>query len=472
MASGRVDVLLRDPFAAAVTAASRVQSFTAVPIPAVRVGIVAKPGNTTATTAILSAGAGDPVPFRVQHLAGASADYSGHPTIPDGSLQADVGRFNEGLLDAISQSGRALAGPHGYSGTSWPSTYSASAVSWAVGAGYSYAFLNVKTGGVSSWQSLADGTGTFTDSFINNFINSVPANVTLVFGVNHEPENDGSQPASDGGTWEIANAPVWCAGIARVANLVAAANRPNVYFCVIHMSDTFPDDGVVSGARGINGRVTSRWNCWAGMTAAAKGRTIFGPDGYTKMREAAVALSGTTSSTFITSSGDATNFTTGTKCILESNTGALVESKLFTVTVKSGTGSNRSLTITPAFTSAPPAGYRLRRFDTLRSEFDGVFGYVVNAGWGVAHVGISEHTINNDVETQDGVTAVVWRDDVKPYLRDLRDGTTFPGLSLAYHLFFNHSTGAASGTNGWVDLPSELYEAGRLAWELNTGEVL
>lgn len=469
MATGRIDTVIRGPNAAAVAAAPRVQAQAAVPLPTIQVGVTVAAPRVAANTVIPAVGAGDPTPFGVINVVGANVLYTGHPTQPDSQVRSSTDTLDDDMAAGIGRPGRILAGPHTYSGSSWPSTFSATSVSWADDDGYEYSFLNVKTGGVSSWPSLRDGTGTFTDAFINTFIDSVPVTTKLVFTVNHEPENDGTQPSGDGGTWELANAEVWCRGIARVANLVAARNRPNVFFAVVHQTDTFPDDGVVSGANGINGRVTARWNPWQYMTAAAKGRTIFAPDGYTKLRnEFAGVLTGSTLSMVRCTSAEAADFDIGDTALCETNGGVLLFSMPFTIVSKTGSGSTRDLGVSPSFPAGlSPGNHRLRRFDDMTKKFAGPFDYVANAAWGVRWLGVFEHTVNNDPFVSDAHMAVVWGQNIKPWLRDRRDAG-----ELSCYVGFWQSSGLESGVNGWVDTPQEVIQVAKMAWELNTGEVL
>lgn len=93
-----------------------------------------------------------------------------------------------------------------------------------------------------------------------------------------------------------------------------------------------------------------------------------------------------------------------------------------------------------------------------------IVDYVTAAGWGVAQFGLSEHTINNDINASDAHVAAAWRDDVRVHLRNLANAN-----KLAYYMVFNTSSGLASGTNGWVDQPQELTEFGAMVREFNFG---
>jgi hypothetical protein len=103
-------------------------------------------------------------------------------------------------------------------------------------------------------------------------------------------------------------------------------------------------------------------------------------------------------------------------------------------------------------------------YEKLATKHARVVNYVQAAGWGVAHHGISEHTINNDINASDGHVAAAWRDDVRPWLRSLAAQD-----KLAYYLVFNTSSGLASGVNGWVDLDQEKTEFGAMVREFNFG---
>lgn len=103
-------------------------------------------------------------------------------------------------------------------------------------------------------------------------------------------------------------------------------------------------------------------------------------------------------------------------------------------------------------------------YEKLATKHARVVNYVQAAGWGVAHHGISEHTINNDINASDAHVAAAWRDDVRPWLRSLAAQD-----KLAYYLVFNTSSGLASGVNGWVDLDQEKTEFGAMVRELNFG---
>lgn len=411
--------------------------------------------------------------FRVQHLTGAWVNYDTHPTITDSTNQADFTGFDDRLETSIGRTGPILAGPHGYSGTSWPATFASSAVSFATSTGYPWSWLNVKTGSsYTTWQGVVDGDW---DAYCTTYVNSVPSDHNHVIILNHEPENDGTQPSSDGGTWENQYGPIWSQGQARIANLIANLNKPNVYFAVCLMTDTFPANGTV-GSLGLNNRNPQNWDCWQYMNSAAKARTVFAPDGYTEVDATSVtAVSGSTTTFFRCTDTDLTadspDFAVGHAAVLLSSTGQLVQGDLLQVTAVSANLSGfRQITVSPSFESAPTTGMVLRRIEKMSEVFNGSYNYVQNDSWGVQWLGITEHTINNDIGVDSPAMSVVWRDDVKPYLRGYRDASSGP--HLGYYLLFNASTGLASGVNGWVDGAEELSEFGQLAWELSTGEVL
>lgn len=218
-----------------------------------------------------------------QHVVGAAVDYSGYPGVTHVNLQTDLATLESRLRSTLSVTGLQFAGPHGFSGTSWPATFDTSAVAFATSVGYSYAFLNVKTGSYTSWAGVRDGNW---DAHCTTFVNSVPDTITLIFTWGHEPENDKGSgyggPVDDGGVWEGTYAPIYSAAFARLANLIAQINRPNVIFCFVPMYDTFPSNGQL-GTLGLKNRDPEKWNPYKNMTAAARIRTVLSPDLYTNM---------------------------------------------------------------------------------------------------------------------------------------------------------------------------------------------
>lgn len=218
-----------------------------------------------------------------QHVVGAAVDYSGYPGVTAGTPQADLALLESRMRTVLGVTGLQFAGPHGYSGTSWPATFDTSAVAFAPSVGYSYAFLNVKTGSYTSWAGVRDGNW---DAHCTTFVNSVPDNITLIFTWAHEPENDKDStyggPIDDGGVWEGTYAPIYSLAFARLANLVAAINRPNVIICWVPMSDTIPANGQL-GTLGLKNRDPEKWQPYKNMTATARARTPLSPDFYSNM---------------------------------------------------------------------------------------------------------------------------------------------------------------------------------------------
>lgn len=307
------------------------------------------------------------------HVVGARVNYSGYPGLVAGTPQQDLATLEGRLRTVLSVTGNQFVGPHGYSGNTWPSTFAGTEVGWAPGAGYSYSFLNVKTGGspsYSSWQNWANGGW---NAFCTSYVGSVPDGHTHVFTINHEPSNDKgggyTGPVDDGGAFEATYADQFARGFAQCANVVADLNRPNVFLAFVPMAADFPNNGQL-GSLGDNQRDPEKWNPYKYMSAAARARTPLCADVYTNM------LAG---------------------------------------------GS----------------------FQTLASKYQNVIDYAADAGWGVQKFGIFEHTYNDDANATDAQVAAAWN-DAMAYLQGLGD-------RLACYLVFSSATGAASGTNGWVD---------------------
>lgn len=158
-----------------------------------------------------------------------------------------------------------VAGCHTYSGATFPSSFSASTQQQFYNYGCKAGILNVKTDWTTG-HSLANGDH---DSKIQNWPNTMPSDFTLYLICDHEPEDD---------TNALANASYWRAGQARIANIIAEMDHPRFHYVVCHMGYTF---------EASSGRNPEDWNPWPLMTSAAKARTIFGPDGYTKMKNTA-----------------------------------------------------------------------------------------------------------------------------------------------------------------------------------------
>lgn len=229
----------------------------------------------------------------LQHVVGASANYAGHPTITDGTLQQNLAYYETQLQAALGVSGLVLAGPHGYSGNSWPATWAQSSVAFATSVGYGYSFLNTKTGGSPTYSTWANWAAGGWNAHCATFVNSVPDGHTCVFTTNHEGENDKGGgyggPDDDGGAFEATYADQHARGTAQMANTVAQINRPNVWYAWVPMGATFPTSGNV-GDPGIKGRDPLKWNPYKYMTPAARARTILAPDMYTKMTSAGGAF--------------------------------------------------------------------------------------------------------------------------------------------------------------------------------------
>lgn len=161
------------------------------------------------------------------------------------------------LAARVGTSAPLLAGRHSYSGSSFPSSFSASTQQQWYTYGTKFGLLNVKC----DWADLAGGG---QDSKILGWAATIPSDFVLYVTANHEPENDGKND----------QASVWRAGQARIANLIAQVNSPRLHYAVCHMGYTFES---------ASGRNPEDWNPWPQMSAAAKARTIFGPDAYTKV---------------------------------------------------------------------------------------------------------------------------------------------------------------------------------------------
>lgn len=185
------------------------------------------------------------------------------PVISAVPVGQQIMAFDTRLADRIGTTTPLLAGPHGYSGNSFPSTFASSSVYYGYTNGYSHSVLNVKC----DWAGLANGT---FDSRINGFIDSIPAGHTCYLIINHEPENDGTPSASQKAAWRN--------GQARAANIIAARNDPRCEFAVCLMGWTWQP---------ASGRNPNDWNPNDApnvtMTQAALDRTIFAPDDYTKI---------------------------------------------------------------------------------------------------------------------------------------------------------------------------------------------
>lgn len=180
--------------------------------------------------------------------------------------------FDGHLAQSRSVSGPVGMFEHGYSGTSYPSSFNGSSVSGAPGRGIG-AMLNVK---IADWQGIADGD---YDSQMVGLFNTWPVDTPGTVTLNHEPENDGPSPANPSNssyvTWANANAPAWSTGIGRWINVVAPIIR----------------------SRGLNVKVgaclmdfswdTTRWQFWQWwndpLVQANLDVVDFGIDAYVKM---------------------------------------------------------------------------------------------------------------------------------------------------------------------------------------------
>ena len=192
--------------------------------------------------------------------------------------------LDDALASAASTTRPFSAGRHTYSGNTFPSLFSNTNANADYTAGYSHSVLNVKC----PWDQLANGT---LDQHINDFIDSIPTGHTLYLIINHEPENDGNP----------LGASVWRAGQARAANIIASRNDPRCHFAFCLMTYTW-DPG--------SGRNPSDWNPAreGTMTSAAMARTIFAPDGYTKVRNSSGTSWDTMDSEFASSFSSAASW--------------------------------------------------------------------------------------------------------------------------------------------------------------------
>lgn len=412
-----------------------------------------------------------PPPSGLSHVAIASADFAGHPTIPDGSLGTDVQRYDADLASALGlpTGTHVLAGPHGYH-TGWVNTFSSCAISWAPAAGYTHGLINMKIGSETTWAGAANGNW---DSALTTFVNSVPDGFTCTIVIQHEPENDGVQPNADGGTWENQYGPDWSRMQGRFANLVATIGRPNVFFACVYMHITFPGWWVnpptiagQPGQLGFNRRNPENWNAWQYMSAAAKARTVWAPDIYTRIDNTTATPTSWGASTAVITDAESANVPTGRPVMVFASNGTTpTQFGPYRIVSKTGaSGSPRTITVSPAWASVPAAGSKLRVIDLFDSDYQDALNYVTNAGWGVQLVGIGEHTINNDDFVDPSAVAWLIDNDIRPYLRSLAAAG-----KLGFYAHFNHSTGLASGVNGWWDTSAELVSAGGMFRELNAG---
>jgi hypothetical protein len=412
-----------------------------------------------------------PPPSGLSHVALASADFSGHPTIPDGDLQADVTRYDTDLRTALGLPAgtHVLAGPHGYH-TGWVNTFASCAISWAPAAGFTHGLINMKIGSETTWAGAAAGSW---DSALTTFVNSVPDGFTCIIVIQHEPENDGVQPNADGGTWEDQYGPDWSRMQARFAGIVATINRPNVFYAVVYMAVTFPGWWVnpptiagQPGQLGFNQRDPENWNAWQFMTAAAKARTVFAPDIYTRIDNVSATPTSWGADTAVVSDAESGNVPNGRPVMVFASNGTTpTQFGPYRIISKTGSSPNpRTITVSPAWSSVPSAGSTLRVIDLFASDYQDVLDYVTNAGWGVQLAGIGEHTINNDAFTDPAAVAFLIENDLRPYLRGLAAAG-----KLGFYAHFDHSSGLASGVNGWWDTTPELLAAGGMFRELNAG---
>ncbi len=159
---------------------------------------------------------------------------------------------------------------HLYSGSSYPASFAASAVSDAPGLGAA-AMLNTK---VTDWAGLANGD---YDADLTNLFQTwpvdLPGNVTL----NHEPENDGPTPANPSNpsyvSWAEVNGPIFCDGIRHWIDLVAPIIRSRGLDVKI--------GGCLMGFSWDSTR-WEYWKWWEGITPTNLGEVDFGVDAYAK----------------------------------------------------------------------------------------------------------------------------------------------------------------------------------------------
>lgn len=234
-----------------------------------------------------SAVGGAPAPvsgFGEVNRVGASVNYDGHPSIAPSAVgmqdqyEANFRYYDDAIRSTLGLPAgtKVLAGPHRFQ-SSVPSNWSSVALRWA-SPDYNWGLQNMQIP-YTQWAGPYGGL----DSTVTSLLNSVPADFTLICAFAHEPENNGPFPSADGGTWQNTYGPAWSQMQAHLAELFVTLNKPNCWLTVIHMGDTFPLATGTPGALGNNQKDASKWNPWQYMSAAAKARTIFGPDVYTKM---------------------------------------------------------------------------------------------------------------------------------------------------------------------------------------------
>lgn len=178
--------------------------------------------------------------------------------------------FDEFLADAAGVARPVGMFMHGYSGTSYPSSFSSSAVSGAPSRNVG-AMLNTK---ISDWAGVANGD---YDAQMVGLFNTWPVGTPGVVTLNHEPENDGPSPANPSNSsyvsWASVNGPIWCAGIRHWIDLVAPIIRSRGL------------DVKIGGCLMDFSWDTTRWQYWKwweGITPANLGQVDFGIDAYVK----------------------------------------------------------------------------------------------------------------------------------------------------------------------------------------------
>lgn len=174
------------------------------------------------------------------------------------------------LGGAVARPRPVLAGPHYYSGSSFPATFASSAMAQAAADGWSYGLLNVKIGS-GEWQ--AAGTGTW-DAYITTFVNSIPAGFTLFLTADHEPENDGQAGGIGDFEWGQTMGPGWCAWQRRIAKVIADLNSPKCRYGFVHMGFTWRTPT----------RDPAHWDPSPTMPQYVKDATIVAPDDYNNMQ--------------------------------------------------------------------------------------------------------------------------------------------------------------------------------------------
>lgn len=199
------------------------------------------------------------ITVRVRDATGAVATRQVSTTIGGSSISYGTYDIARGI-DATEAAMRTAIGYNGvlnnhqraYSGTNHPLTFATSKVANAANWHHT-AMLNTK---LTDWAGLANGA---YDALINGFWSSWPVGIRGWVTCNHEPENDGGDPA------------VWVAGIRRYVALAAARIRARGL------------DVAVGGVLMSYSWDSERWrdyDWWTGLPAIDRPQTFFGLDHY------------------------------------------------------------------------------------------------------------------------------------------------------------------------------------------------